>query len=146
MVDRERIKWTAAECFGTHWLTAMFHLQVGDSGFWFSSGYWTCFYISIARGWLPGKMACFLLFVIFYKLHNKHARIMLYLLSIDWVNLHVFLQNLQALMNECIGHVIGKPHSPVTGLYIGKMPLCDITWVSVARSRLNGNEIIIQFP
>uniref|UniRef100_A0A669F5V8 Mitogen-activated protein kinase kinase kinase 4 n=1 Tax=Oreochromis niloticus TaxID=8128 RepID=A0A669F5V8_ORENI len=23
--------------------------------------------------------------------------------------------NLQALMNECIGHVIGKPHSPVTG-------------------------------
>uniref|UniRef100_A0A8C5FI57 Mitogen-activated protein kinase kinase kinase 4 n=1 Tax=Gadus morhua TaxID=8049 RepID=A0A8C5FI57_GADMO len=27
--------------------------------------------------------------------------------------------NLQALMNECIGHVIGKPHSPVTGLYIG---------------------------
>ncbi|KAG8444472.1 hypothetical protein GDO86_009591 [Hymenochirus boettgeri] len=26
--------------------------------------------------------------------------------------------NLQALMNECIGHVIGKPHSPVTGLYL----------------------------
>lgn len=26
-------------------------------------------------------------------------------------------------MNECIGHVIGKPHSPVTGLYIGKMIL-----------------------
>uniref|UniRef100_A0A8C5H7I2 Mitogen-activated protein kinase kinase kinase 4 n=1 Tax=Gouania willdenowi TaxID=441366 RepID=A0A8C5H7I2_GOUWI len=26
--------------------------------------------------------------------------------------------SLQALMNECIGHVIGKPHSPVTGLYI----------------------------
>ncbi|KAG7230147.1 hypothetical protein INR49_009867 [Caranx melampygus] len=26
--------------------------------------------------------------------------------------------NLQGLMNECIGHVIGKPHSPVTGLYI----------------------------
>uniref|UniRef100_A0A3P9QHS0 Mitogen-activated protein kinase kinase kinase 4 n=1 Tax=Poecilia reticulata TaxID=8081 RepID=A0A3P9QHS0_POERE len=25
--------------------------------------------------------------------------------------------SLQALMNECIGHVIGKPHSPVTGLY-----------------------------
>ncbi|XP_014713853.2 mitogen-activated protein kinase kinase kinase 4 isoform X7 [Equus asinus] len=25
---------------------------------------------------------------------------------------------LQALMNECIGHVIGKPHSPVTGLYL----------------------------
>lgn len=24
-------------------------------------------------------------------------------------------------MNECIGHVIGKPHSPVTGLYIGKI-------------------------
>lgn len=23
-------------------------------------------------------------------------------------------------MNECIGHVIGKPHSPVTGLYIGE--------------------------
>lgn len=21
-------------------------------------------------------------------------------------------------MNECIGHVIGKPHSPVTGLYL----------------------------
>lgn len=33
----------------------------------------------------------------------------------------VLLQNLQALMNECIGHVIGKPHSPVTGLYIGKI-------------------------
>ncbi|XP_026210137.1 mitogen-activated protein kinase kinase kinase 4 isoform X2 [Anabas testudineus] len=40
--------------------------------------------------------------------------------------------NLQALMNECIGHVIGKPHSPVTGLYIGsrnsprpvKVPRC----------------------
>lgn len=31
------------------------------------------------------------------------------------------LQNLQALMNECIGHVIGKPHSPVTGLYIGEI-------------------------
>ncbi|XP_056422756.1 mitogen-activated protein kinase kinase kinase 4 isoform X3 [Hyla sarda] len=27
--------------------------------------------------------------------------------------------SLQALMNECIGHVIGKPHSPVTGLYLG---------------------------
>ncbi|XP_069463800.1 mitogen-activated protein kinase kinase kinase 4 isoform X4 [Ambystoma mexicanum] len=27
--------------------------------------------------------------------------------------------SLQALMNECIGHVIGKPHSPITGLYIG---------------------------
>ncbi|RLV98694.1 hypothetical protein DV515_00010577 [Chloebia gouldiae] len=26
--------------------------------------------------------------------------------------------SLQALMNECIGHVIGKPHSPVTGLYL----------------------------
>ncbi|XP_063299410.1 mitogen-activated protein kinase kinase kinase 4 isoform X3 [Pelobates fuscus] len=26
--------------------------------------------------------------------------------------------NLQALMNECIGHVIGKPHSPITGLYL----------------------------
>lgn len=41
------------------------------------------------------------------------------------MNLLLFLQNLQALMNECIGHVIGKPHSPVTGLYIGKMPLGD---------------------
>ncbi|XP_069000987.1 mitogen-activated protein kinase kinase kinase 4 isoform X1 [Embiotoca jacksoni] len=28
--------------------------------------------------------------------------------------------NLQALMNECIGHVIGKPHSPVTGMYIAQ--------------------------
>ena len=37
------------------------------------------------------------------------------------LNVHISLQNLQALMNECIGHVIGKPHSPVTGLYIGKM-------------------------
>ncbi|KAK6489257.1 mitogen-activated protein kinase kinase kinase 4-like isoform X1 [Huso huso] len=26
--------------------------------------------------------------------------------------------SLQALMNECIGHVIGKPHSPVTGFYL----------------------------
>ncbi|XP_078504839.1 mitogen-activated protein kinase kinase kinase 4 isoform X1 [Lissotriton helveticus] len=41
--------------------------------------------------------------------------------------------SLQALMNECIGHVIGKPHSPITGLYLGtqrnsprpvKMPRC----------------------
>ncbi|XP_015218415.2 mitogen-activated protein kinase kinase kinase 4 isoform X2 [Lepisosteus oculatus] len=40
--------------------------------------------------------------------------------------------SLQALMNECIGHVIGKPHSPVTGLYFGtrnnprpvKVPRC----------------------
>ncbi|XP_055083023.1 mitogen-activated protein kinase kinase kinase 4 isoform X4 [Periophthalmus magnuspinnatus] len=40
--------------------------------------------------------------------------------------------NLQALMNECIGHVIGKPHSPVTGMYIAprnsprpvKVPRC----------------------
>ncbi|XP_018621728.2 mitogen-activated protein kinase kinase kinase 4 isoform X3 [Scleropages formosus] len=40
--------------------------------------------------------------------------------------------SLQALMNECIGHVIGKPHSPVSGLYIGprnsprpvKVPRC----------------------
>uniref|UniRef100_A0A3P8T2F2 Mitogen-activated protein kinase kinase kinase 4 n=1 Tax=Amphiprion percula TaxID=161767 RepID=A0A3P8T2F2_AMPPE len=40
--------------------------------------------------------------------------------------------NLQALMNECIGHVIGKPHSPVTGLYLAprnsprpvKVPRC----------------------
>lgn len=38
----------------------------------------------------------------------------------------VLLQNLQALMNECIGHVIGKPHSPVTGLYIGKMILAAL--------------------
>lgn len=38
----------------------------------------------------------------------------------------------QALMNECIGHVIGKPHSPVTGMYIAprnsprpvKVPRC----------------------
>uniref|UniRef100_A0A3Q0SR40 Mitogen-activated protein kinase kinase kinase 4 n=1 Tax=Amphilophus citrinellus TaxID=61819 RepID=A0A3Q0SR40_AMPCI len=28
--------------------------------------------------------------------------------------------NFQALMNECIGHVIGKPHSPVTGLYFSR--------------------------
>ncbi|EPY85227.1 hypothetical protein CB1_000390041 [Camelus ferus] len=28
--------------------------------------------------------------------------------------------SLQALMNECIGHVIGKPHSPITGLYLGE--------------------------
>ncbi|XP_048865419.1 mitogen-activated protein kinase kinase kinase 4 isoform X8 [Brienomyrus brachyistius] len=26
--------------------------------------------------------------------------------------------SLQALMNECIGHVIGKPHSPVSGFYL----------------------------
>ncbi|XP_077351665.1 mitogen-activated protein kinase kinase kinase 4 isoform X2 [Festucalex cinctus] len=39
--------------------------------------------------------------------------------------------NLQALMNECIGHVIGKPHSPVTGHYMAprssprpKVPRC----------------------
>uniref|UniRef100_A0A4W5RK71 Mitogen-activated protein kinase kinase kinase 4 n=1 Tax=Hucho hucho TaxID=62062 RepID=A0A4W5RK71_9TELE len=40
--------------------------------------------------------------------------------------------NLQALMNECIGHVIGKPHSPVSGLYLAprnsprpvKVPRC----------------------
>nr|XP_020458736.1 mitogen-activated protein kinase kinase kinase 4 isoform X3 [Monopterus albus] len=39
--------------------------------------------------------------------------------------------NLQALMNECIGHVIGKPHSPVTGVYVAprnsrpvKVPRC----------------------
>lgn len=30
-------------------------------------------------------------------------------------------------MNECIGHVIGKPHSPVTGLYIGKRILVAVT-------------------
>ncbi|XP_036402784.1 mitogen-activated protein kinase kinase kinase 4 isoform X2 [Megalops cyprinoides] len=40
--------------------------------------------------------------------------------------------SLQALMNECIGHVIGKPHSPVSGLYFAprnnprpvKVPRC----------------------
>ncbi|XP_064149137.1 mitogen-activated protein kinase kinase kinase 4 isoform X5 [Loxodonta africana] len=37
--------------------------------------------------------------------------------------------NLQALMNECIGHVIGKPHSPVTALHRNsprpvKVPRC----------------------
>ncbi|XP_029031796.1 mitogen-activated protein kinase kinase kinase 4 isoform X2 [Betta splendens] len=40
--------------------------------------------------------------------------------------------SLQTLMNDCIGHVIGKPHSPVTGLYIAprnsprpvKVPRC----------------------
>ncbi|KAJ8248280.1 hypothetical protein GJAV_G00240310 [Gymnothorax javanicus] len=40
--------------------------------------------------------------------------------------------SLQALMNECIGHVIGKPHSPVSSLYFGsrnsprpvKVPRC----------------------
>ncbi|XP_062865064.1 mitogen-activated protein kinase kinase kinase 4 isoform X2 [Trichomycterus rosablanca] len=40
--------------------------------------------------------------------------------------------SLQALMNECIGHVIGKPHSPVSSLYLGprnsprpvKVPRC----------------------
>uniref|UniRef100_A0A8C8K5C7 Mitogen-activated protein kinase kinase kinase 4 n=1 Tax=Oncorhynchus tshawytscha TaxID=74940 RepID=A0A8C8K5C7_ONCTS len=40
--------------------------------------------------------------------------------------------NLQALMNECIGHVIGKPHSPVSGLYIGKTPhlhKCGPLWL-----------------
>lgn len=84
------------------------------------------------------------------------------------MTVHVFLQNLQALMNECIGHVIGKPHSPVTGLYIGKtlellvssisgvqdlfsvFTFCCkcITWVSqgraVTQSRHNGDEITIQ--
>ncbi|XP_062375267.1 mitogen-activated protein kinase kinase kinase 4 isoform X3 [Sardina pilchardus] len=30
--------------------------------------------------------------------------------------------SLQALMNECIGHVIGKPHSPVSGLYLAPRP------------------------
>lgn len=29
-------------------------------------------------------------------------------------------------MNECIGHVIGKPHSPVTGLYLGKAEVTGI--------------------
>lgn len=72
-------------------------------------------------------------------------------------------------MNECIGHVIGKPHSPVTGLYIGKMLLCDTNrWrlpylefriyfsvyillkvyyldVLGTQSRHNSNEITIQF-
>uniref|UniRef100_A0A8C1XM97 Mitogen-activated protein kinase kinase kinase 4 n=1 Tax=Cyprinus carpio TaxID=7962 RepID=A0A8C1XM97_CYPCA len=40
--------------------------------------------------------------------------------------------SLQALMNECIGHVIGKPHSPVSSMYFGprnsprpvKVPRC----------------------
>ncbi|XP_053150993.1 mitogen-activated protein kinase kinase kinase 4 isoform X6 [Hemicordylus capensis] len=37
--------------------------------------------------------------------------------------------NLQALMNECIGHVIGKPHSPVTAIHRNsprpvKVPRC----------------------
>lgn len=88
-----------------------------------------------------------------------------FLLTVD---LRVFLQNLQALMNECIGHVIGKPHSPVTGLYIGKMLLSDTNcWrlpylevriyfsvyillkvyhlgVMRTRSRHNSNEIILQ--
>uniref|UniRef100_A0A4W6EGE9 Mitogen-activated protein kinase kinase kinase 4 n=1 Tax=Lates calcarifer TaxID=8187 RepID=A0A4W6EGE9_LATCA len=58
---------------------------------------------------------------------NIHTFYVIYLL-----NLPFFLQNLQALMNECIGHVIGKPHSPVTGLYIAprnsprpvKVPRC----------------------
>lgn len=68
----------------THWLTAMFDLQMGDSGFWFSSGHRTCFYISIAWGWLPGKIACFLLFVVFKKLHNKHSLNMIHLLHVDW--------------------------------------------------------------
>lgn len=41
-------------------------------------------------------------------------------------------------MNECIGHVIGKPHSPVTGLYIGKrirvavMPGLHVSPISAA--------------
>uniref|UniRef100_A0AAY4DGD6 Mitogen-activated protein kinase kinase kinase 4 n=1 Tax=Denticeps clupeoides TaxID=299321 RepID=A0AAY4DGD6_9TELE len=30
--------------------------------------------------------------------------------------------SLQALMNECIGHVIGKPHSPVSGFYLAPRP------------------------
>lgn len=29
-------------------------------------------------------------------------------------------------MNECIGHVIGKPHSPVTGLYLGKAEVTGV--------------------
>ena len=103
------------ESFGTHWLTPILHLQVGNSGFWFSSGHRTCLHISITWGWLPGKTlqicASILgIWCIYYLL---------------MVNIPFFLQNLQALMNECIGHVIGKPHSPVTGLYIGKMLFCD---------------------
>lgn len=54
----------------------------------------------------------------------------------------VFLQNLQALMNECIGHVIGKPHSPVTGLYIGKN-LHDVT--QTINSELNSVQFVILY-
>ena len=31
-------------------------------------------------------------------------------------------------MNECIGHVIGKPHSPITGLYFGKKAEKRLSW------------------
>lgn len=68
---------------------------------------------------------------------------MYYLLT---MSLPFFLQNLQALMNECIGHVIGKPHSPVTGLYIGKRPLWDVYILlqvyNKAQNEHNGNSII----
>lgn len=37
-------------------------------------------------------------------------------------------------MNECIGHVIGKPHSPVTGLYLGKAVVTGI-----------GSEVLLLF-
>lgn len=43
-------------------------------------------------------------------------------------------------MNECIGHVIGKPHSPVTGLYIGKN-LRDVT--QTTNSELNSVHFVI---
>lgn len=59
----------------------------------------------------------------YFIFNNSHAKNVLSL-SLS-VNVHSLLQNLQALMNECIGHVIGKPHSPVTGLYIGKILLCN---------------------
>lgn len=56
----------------------------------------------------------------------------------------MFLQNLQALMNECIGHVIGKPHSPVTGLYIGKMLLWDRELLRVWSSGLISVYVLLQ--
>uniref|UniRef100_A0A3Q1F6K0 Mitogen-activated protein kinase kinase kinase 4 n=1 Tax=Acanthochromis polyacanthus TaxID=80966 RepID=A0A3Q1F6K0_9TELE len=69
-------------------------------------------------------------FSLFLHFPNKHVQDIIILLLIK--NVHIFLQNLQALMNECIGHVIGKPHSPVTGLYLAprnsprpvKVPRC----------------------
>lgn len=45
-------------------------------------------------------------------------------------------------MNECIGHVIGKPHSPVTGLYIGKN-LRDVT--QTINSELNSVQFVILY-